>query len=742
MVVLRASLLLLGVAACAPAVVLAQANGSEAAGEVADPLALPRPTLAAHRVGSPITIDGSLSERAWADADSTDGVFWATIPRHGVHSRERTVVRVMYDANTLYVGAHLYDESPDALVAAGLEQDFRTENSDIFGVALDTYHDHQNAFLFAVNPAGALFDAQAFNDQASVSREWEGIVEVRTSVRSFGWVVEMAIPLNTLRFDASRDDQTWGINFSRRIRRYSEDSLWAPLTRQFRVYKMSLAGTLTGLRGLRQGRNLWIKPFTTVGRTEGVETPDARSDMDAGLDLKWGLTPQLTLDVTALTDFSQVEVDEQQVNLTRFSLFFPEKRDFFLENEGIFAFQDARVRNYRLGAGPGDFKLFHSRRIGLSSDRQPLPIAGGARLTGRAGPFALGLLNMQTRGGPAAPAENHSVIRLRRNVLTSSDIGLMFINRQGTERGDDSYNRAFGVDSNLRFGNTLVNSYVAWTDDPAAVGENTAAKLEVAWRDPLWDISAFGKSVGEGFEPDLGFVSRRGFRQGFLTVGAHPQPDLPHVEEINPYVDVSVYTDLDGNLETRQVKPGIQVRFLDSSTLTLEHSRDFERLSEVTSIAGAPVPAGEYDFALTSLQYRSDGGRPLSGTLSVTHGDFFDGNRTSFGGTLTARPSFHWFIEGSVQRNRLTLGGQDIDANLYGGRVRYGHDTRTFVNAFVQYNGTTDELLTNLRLNVIHAPLSDIFLVYSERRNRSPAAGQPELVDRVLTLKVTRLFAF
>jgi len=721
---------------------LAQANGGENGVEVADPLALPRPTLAAHPISSPITIDGTLTEQAWADADSTDGVFWATIPRHGVHSRERTVVRVMYDANTLYVGAHLYDESPDDLIAAGLEQDFRTENSDIFGVALDTYHDRQNAFLFAVNPAGALFDAQAFNDQASVSREWEGIVEVRTSVQSFGWVVEMAIPQNTLRFDAKPGEQTWGINFSRRIRRYSEDSLWSPLTRQYRVYKMSLAGSLTGLSGLQQGRNLWIKPFTSVGRTQGLDVPEARSDLDVGLDLKWGLTPQLTLDVTALTDFSQVEVDEQQVNLSRFSLFFPEKRDFFLENEGIFAFQDARVRNYRLGAGPGDFKLFHSRRIGLSSDRQPLPIAGGARLTGRAGAFAVGLLNMQTRSDPSAPAENHTVVRLRRNLLTSSDIGVMFINREGTEQGDSNFNRAFGVDGNFRFGNTLVNSYVALTDDPEAVGENTAAKLEVAWRNPFWDISAFGKTVGEGFEPDLGFVSRRGFRQGFVTLGAHPQPALPHIDEINPYVDLSVYTDFDGTLETRQVKPGVQVRFLDSSTLTVEHSRDFERLTEATSIVGAIVPAGEYDFGLTSLSYQSDGGRPISGTLSVTHGDFYDGDRTSVGSTLTLRPNFHWFIEGTVQRNRLTLGGEEIDANLYGGRVRYGHDTRTFANAFVQYNGTTDELLTNLRLNVIHAPLSDVFVVYSERRNRSPGLGEAELVDRVLTLKVTRLFAF
>ncbi|MEZ4415921.1 MAG: DUF5916 domain-containing protein [Gemmatimonadota bacterium] len=738
-----ALLTLAALAAARPSAATAQAGGIEAPmAAVDDPLSLPRPTLAAHHTTAAITLDGVLDEDAWLEADSTDGVFWATIPRQGVHSRERTVVRILYDDETIYIGAVLFDARPDQLFSAGLEQDFRTENSDIFGVALDTYFDRQNAFMFAINPAGALFDAQAFNDQAYVNREWEGVVDVATSIQPYGWVVELALPMTTLRFDASKPEQTWGINFSRRIRRYSEDSMWAPLSRQYRLYKMSLAGTLTGLTNLKQGRNLWVKPFTSVGRAQGLNVTGTDTNLDGGLDLKWGVTPQLTLDVTALTDFSQVEVDEQQVNLTRFPLFFPEKRDFFLENEGIFSFQDAQVRNYRLGSSPRDFKLFHSRRIGLSPGREPLPIAGGARLTGRIGNFDVGLLNMQTRTDTLAPAENFSVLRLRRNLFTSSDIGFMFVNRQQTAAGSDDYNRAFGVDGNFRFGSTLVNSYFAFTDDPDATGQNTAGKVEVAWRNPLWDLSAFGKTVGDGFEPDLGFVARRGFRQGFVTMGAHPQPDLPNVAELNPYVDVSVYTDLDGELETREVTPGLQIHFLDSSTLTVEHVRQYERLADATAIAGATVPAGEYDFGLTSLTYRSDGGRPVAGSLTMTKGDFYDGDRTSVGGTITLRPTFRWFIEGSYQRNRLTLGGQEVDADLYGGRLGYSRNTRTFLNAFVQYNTSADELVTNVRLNIIHAPLSDLFLVYSERRNLDPAPGDPRLINRLLTLKVTRLFAF
>ena len=709
-----------------------------------DPDTMPRPTLEARRAAGPITLDGTLDEAAWARADSTRGPFYQSIPDQGAPSAERTVVRVLYDDERLYVGAVMYDGHPELLVSAGMEQDFATQDSDIFGIALDTYLDRQNAFLFAVNPAGALFDAQAFNDQQSVNRAWEGEVEVSTRITDEGWVAEVAVPLTTLRFRATEGAQSWGLNFARRIRRISEDSNWAPLSRQFRIYKMSRAGTLTSLEGLRQGRNLWVKPFVNGVRTDGARAA-AGWALEGGFDLKWGVTPQFTLDATALTDFSQVEVDEQQINLTRFSLFFPEKRDFFLENEGIFAFQDARVRNFRTGSGPQNFKLFHSRRIGLSADRTPVPIAGGARLTGRAGGYAVGLLNMQTLDEPGAPGENFSVVRLRRNVLGSSDLGVMFVNRVGTggEVAGD-YNRSLGADANLRLagGRMLLNSYFAVTDEPGTDGNRAAGTLEVAWRDPLWDASFLLNSVGDDFNPGVGFVARRGVRRGFATLGAHPQPPIPRLRELNPYVDVDIYSDLGWTLETREVTPGLGVAFLDSSILTLEYATTYERLAEGTRIAGATVPAGEYDFGAFTATYQSNLGRRLGGRLSFTRGGFFDGERTSMGGSVTLRPSARLFVEGTAQRNRLTLAGRTFDANLLAGRIRFARDTRTFLSAFVQYNESADELQTNVRFNLIHAPLSDLFLVYSERRDLNPDAADPALIDRAVTLKFTKLLAF
>jgi len=710
-----------------------------------DPDTVPRPSLEARRATSAITLDGSLEDAAWILADSTRGFFYESIPNQGTLSAERTVVRVLYDERYLYVGAEMYDSQADALVSAGMEQDFATQDSDIFGFALDTYLDRRNAFLFAINPAGALFDAQAFNDQQSVNRAWEGEVEVATEIYDWGWVAEIAVPMTTLRFREVDGVQSWGINFSRRIRRISEDSNWAALTRQFRVYKMSRAGTLTSLQGLRQGRNLWVKPFLNGVRTDGWRASSSGEKMEGGFDLKWGITPQLTLDVTALTDFSQVEVDEQQINLTRFSLFFPEKRDFFLENEGIFSFQDNRVRNFRTGSGPQNFRLFHSRRIGLSADRTPVPIAGGARLTGRVGGYAIGLLNMQTRNDPGSPGENFSVVRLRKNILGSSDIGFMLVNREGTGASvADSYNRSIGADMNLRMagGRMLLNSYFAATDEPEVSGDRVTGAFEVAWRDPVWAASMLMKTVGEGFNPAVGFVGRRGIRQGFATLGAHPQPAIPHVRELNPYVDINLFSDPGWVLESREIKPGLGIHFLDSSVLTFEYSGSYERLAEATRIAGVAVPEGEYEFGAFTTSYQSNLGRKLGGRVAVTRGDFFDGDRTSVTGSVTLRPNAHFFLQGTAQRNRLTLGGSSFDANLFGGRFRYAYNTRTFLSAFVQYNETTDEVQTNLRFNLIHAPLSDVFLVYSERRDRTPEPGRTALTDRAVTLKVTKLLAF
>ncbi len=716
-----------------------------------DPITVPRPTITATPVSEPILIDGLLDEAAWSRAVPSRDTWIQTVPDLGMPASQETILRIVYDDEKLYVGAILFDEDPRSLSIPGLEQDFDTPNSDMFGIALDTYLDKQNGFLFAVNPAGALWDAQAFNDQRDMAPAWEGIVEARTSINDSTWVVEMAIPFSTLRFRPVEGEQVWGVNFSRRIRRRNEDALWAPLPLQYRVYKFSMAGTMEGLSDLPSGRNLWMKPYALGNTLSGSRFDEQTTDGDIGLDVKWGLTPRMTLDLTANTDFSQVEVDREQVNLTRFSLFFPERRDFFLENEGTFAFQDISIRNYRTGSNPSRFRLFNSRQIGLSDTREPLPIGGGARLTGRMGDrFEVGFLNMQTRSldglsdGSSYAAENFAVARAKFHLDGGSTVGAMFVNRQETGGSNPSaYNRSYGVDANVQLAqNLLLSSYWARTDDSSPVGsDGNIGMFQAAYRDAFWDISGLFKHVGDGFAPETGFIDRTAVRRYFATVGVHPRVLRLGIREVNPYVDFDTYTNLSDAVETRSLEAGTIVSLMMGGRVTATVANRYERLFEETPIAGVPVSPGTYEWVEPSVGLSTPGNLPLFLSGSFRWGDFYDGTRSSLTGELTFRPNPHVSVEVGLQRNDLELGSEAFTADLYSAGVRLALNTRVFFFTFVQYNESTDELITNARFNLIHAPLSDVFLVYTERRSLADLVVDP-VVERGITLKVTKLFAF
>jgi hypothetical protein len=735
----------------APAAAQAAAGTSPVTPAAAvDPLSIPRPSLRTTRVDRPLTVDGLLDELEWSRAQPTTETWIQITPEPGMPASERTVVRALYDDERLYIGAVLYDSDPYHLIVPGLEQDYDTPSADMFGVAIDTYHDRQNGFVFAINSAGAVWDAQTFNDSRDIVPAWEGIVDIRTSVNDSSWIVEMAVPFATLRFNPIRGEQVWGINFTRRIRRRNEDAMWAPLPRQYRVYKFSLAGSLEGLSDLPRARNLWVKPYVLGDRLSGARYGDPTATGDVGLDAKWGVTPRMTLDLTVNTDFSQVEVDAEQVNLSRFSLFFPEKRDFFLENEGTFAFQDVSIRNFRTGSSSRNFRLFHSRRIGLSDTREPLPILGGARLTGKVGEnLEVGFLDMQTRsvsavGGRAAyDAENFAVARVKGQLPGGSSIGAMLVNRQETgAAGAADHNRAYGIDAQVYLlRNLAISSYVARTDEPSPVGDDrNAGMLQAAWRSAVLDVSSLFKHVGDGFNPGVGFVDRSAVRRYYATLGAHPKVRRAGVLELNPHLDFDAYTTLDGDLESRTLTAGLALLMTDGGTLTLEYGDRYERLFVDTPIAGATVPIGAYEWREPSVRYSAPGSRKLSGSVRLSAGDFYDGTRTSLSVTTRFRPNPHVAVEAGLDHNDLELGGQRLTADLFSTRLRLARDTRTFFMVFVQYNEADRELISNARLNVIHAPLSDLFLVYTERRGL--AGGPTEgLLERGLTLKVTKLFA-
>ncbi len=728
----------------------AQIRGAAPAPDPApvDPETAPRPVARVVPSSTRMVIDGSLIEAVWSQIEPITHFVQAQ-PDEGLPASERTEVRITYDAVRLYMGVVCYDSDPTALVVKSLERDYPgvlSEDMDSFGIAFDTFLDRRNSFIFFVNPRGGLKDGQGFDNGRSRDYGWDGVVEIETTVHDSGWTVEMAIPWKTLRFDPTRDEQTWGMNLLRRIRRKNEVSYWAPLDRRDRFFRMSKAGTVTGLPNIAPGRNLTVKPFVLTTRSTGnlILDADRGNEFDGGMDVKYGITPRLTVDLTYRTDFSQVEVDQEQVNLTRFPLFFPERREFFLENSGTFTFGDVNSGpgSPRTGTSLRDFTLFHSREIGLRSGR-PVPLVGGARMTGRVGAFEIGVLDVQSETFEGDPAENFGVVRLRRSVFGNSDVGAVFTNRQGTGSGGggggtDEYNRSFGADANIRLGRALfVNSYIAATRTADANDE--AARLSVGWRDRFWNISAAFRHVGDEFDPGIGFVRRRGIRHAYATIGAEPRPNIPHILGISPYVEGHYITDLQGQLETRTGRASFGITFQDGGRFTAQLTDRFERLDEPFRVRpSVAIPAGDYGFREGSVSYRTSQGRSLSASAGVSGGGFFDGRRFTINGHARWQPEYHLTIDVSATHNDLSVQGSSFTADLYDARIKYAYSTSLYFGAFVQYNADIDQVVTNARVNFIHAPLSDFFLVFTERRD---VAGGGVL-ERFVSAKVTKLLAF
>ncbi|MBL7031195.1 MAG: carbohydrate binding family 9 domain-containing protein [Candidatus Marinimicrobia bacterium] len=693
----------------------------------------PRPTMNAVESTGEIVIDGHVDEAAWMAADSITE-FYQSQPNPGYPPTERTVVRVLYDKDFLYISAVLYDSEPDKIIIESLEQDFDSQSSDAFAIMLDTFNDDKSGYAFLFNPAGAIKDMYINNDGTSLNRAWEGIVYPKTSMHDYGWELELAFPLTSLRFNPSDGEQDWGINFLRRVRRKREDLYWSPIEPFEKLISVSKGGTLKGLRGIQPGRNLQVKPFGVGNR---IISEDNTNNNDLGLDVKYSITPSLTLDATYNTDFSQVEADEERVNLTRFPLFFPEKRDFFMENAGLFEFGDLSNYLYRMGPSrySRSFTMFHSRRIGLENGQQ-IPITGGARLSGKIGNFDVGYLNMTAEGTEDIPRTRFNVARIRGNILKKSNVGAILVDR--SSNSEDREHQSIGVDLNLNINKLLIYSYLAKTSETEFEdGDNTASRLIIAWRDSQWDLSAYYKRVGPGFNPKVGFIQRTNVGESFATVGYHKRYTKGHFLNVNPYVFINQFENLDRYMESRAVKAGLDIQFMNGAMLFSGVTRTEENIKTAFTLYEAEVPADAYVFNNLSLYYRGDRTRFITINGNASIGGYFHGTRNSVGLSANIKKGYRFSVNIGLNKNVVIFPDATVNADVYTLKIKYNHSVKLLNTLYFQYNTANEKLVTNFRMNLIHAPLSDLFLVYS---NISDVKGD-EKDNGMIALKFTKLFA-
>ncbi len=539
-----------------------------------------------------ISLDGRLDEAVWKLASpATDFIQMA--PRPGEPARQRTEVRFLFDDTNLYVGVTCFQSADAPLVINDLVEDFNFGQSDALNLVLDTLHDRHSGFMFMVNPGGAKRDAQT-NDGGGGNTDWDSVWDVKVGRFADGWIAEYEIPFKTVRFTNS-PSQEWGFNMTRAVRRLSETSNWSPVPIRFSGTRVSLAGTLRGLENIKQGRNINVKPFIVAGASQtlvGDRMETTRSlgqvkDYDGGVDTKYSLTPSLTLDATYRTDFAQVEADQQQVNLTRFNLFFPEKRDFFLENSSTFAF------------GPGgNLVPFFSRRIGLSAAGTPIPIIGGGRVSGHIDRYDVGFLAMKTERLGTTPSNNYVVGRVKRNLFRSSWIGALMTNRNSISSPGSpgaNFNRVYGADAHFQFYQKLeFDSYLLKSDTPDLFGKNQARRFQSEWRDDEWAVSGQYNEVQTNFNPEVGFIRRRNNAQ--YSGEASWQPQLRNSDKIR---NLNFSTSVDylkgassGQIETRVQEATTGIEFETGAGTNFTIRNTFDRLVNADRIQGiALAPA-------------------------------------------------------------------------------------------------------------------------------------------------------
>jgi len=695
--------------------------------------------IQAVRISDAIKIDGLLDEAPWSLAQpATD--FLQQEPTEGAPASERTEIRVLFDDRNIYFGIRAFDDAAQ-INARELVRDASFSNDDKIEILLDTYNDKRNAFRFAINPLGTQQDALITDEGRDVNLSWDASWVSSGKIDRKGWTVEIAIPLTTLRFKEGED--MWGFNSARIIRRKNEENLWTSWQRSFGLERVSQAGELVGVGEIKRRRLYEVKPYVTGGWREGVPQVGAPG-LDAGLQgkvglevAKVGITPSLTAEFTANPDFGQAEVDNQVVNLSRFSVFFPEKRDFFLENSGIFLFGRAEAN-----------QLFFTRRIGLTERGAPVPIDYGAKITGKVGRYNIGFLQVQTRKlGDAStpfhvPRAEFTVARVKRDIFERSSIGAMFVNRQGAIlAGGTRYNRAAGVDAEFNVTDHYqIRAFLMGTATPGVRSSFHSGRIDSRFENDLFRFITVYEDIGSNFNPEVGFVERNGIRQYFGQVAYKPRPKfIPHVRQMEFETQLEYYEDRSGHLATRQTELSWLTEFKNSSSFFY---RPIEAVTDVLKEPfeirpGIVIPAGSYHFNRPRIEIASDRSKRIVLTGRYKWGDFYSGRRDEISGGMTFRPNPHLLFDFSDNFNKVKLPQGNFTTNLMVGRVNYNFSRKLLTSALMQLNSAARISAFNVRLRYIYRPNSDFFIIY----NQTSGAGL-ERPSYSLQIKLTRDFTF
>lgn len=704
-----------------------------------------RATIRAVRISQPLRLDGRLDDEVYLAVPPIDG-FIQQLPVEGVPAADATEVWVLFDNDNLYISVRCLQREPERIVA----NELRRDNNNIFSVndtisvTLDTFFDQRNAFFFQTNPVGGLRD-QAIAD-GTFNVNWNTVWDVKTLRTDDGWAAEMAIPFKSLRYRSS-GAQTWGINIRRMVKATNETSNLTRVPASYGgngVAQMAVAATLVGLETPSESINLEFKPYAvsslTTDRTARVPFSNDVS-ANAGIDVKYGLTRGLTADVTVNTDFAQVEEDEQQVNLTRFNLFFPEKRDFFLEGQGIFDF--GGISGQR--ASGVDPILFFSRRIGLNAG-QAVPVIAGGRVTGKAGRFDVGAMAITTDDKPSANAvaTTFSALRVRRNILRRSSVGVIATGRWPSASGVGN-NGAAGVDADLRFfDNVQANAYFARTSSPQLRGDDTSYRTRFLYTGDRYGFEADRIVVGANFNPEVGFIRRTDFAVNALSARFSPRLRRSRLVRMLTWQgDLEYISNRAGDrLEDRALSGRFGIEFNSSDEVVVIASRQYELLPFDFGIApGIVVPAGGHKHETVNVTYNLGQQRKISGRMTAAHGSFYEGKRTTV--TYNGRLGFnaHFGVEPNISLNWVDLPYGDFTAQLVGMRFSVTPTARLGFNALTQFNPSSHSLSSSARMRWEYIPGSELFVVYSDGRDTA-SRRYPALQNRSFAIKVTRLLRF